>query len=432
MRTVIASRAFIEQAKLAPLVAALKGLNIVYLEDIRREFGWADKLWLMGVRAVVSRVWSPRRAQADDPAVVVFTSGSEARPKGVVLSHDNIIANYRQIATVMDFTPADRILNALPLYHTYSFTAGLMLCLLSGTRLFLYLSPLRYRAIPEIAYRRDVTGLYGTSTFLSYYARHANPLDFHAVRYVISGGEKLGEEVARLYLEKFGLRVYEGYGATECAPVIALSTPQCYRPGTVGRVLPGIEHRLERSRGHRARRGAASQGAEHHAGLLPLHQPGRRSSRRARIYGEGWHCTGDVVDIGEDGVVKVVGRLGRFAKIAGEMVSLDEVERIAQHASPEAPACRGRACRIRQRRDHGPVHHRPAVDARRAAARCARAGQARPGRCAPRGLDARDPAARHRQDGLRYPAGRGHGRAALQTIRPRWCSRRRSRPAPYR
>jgi acyl-[acyl-carrier-protein]-phospholipid O-acyltransferase/long-chain-fatty-acid--[acyl-carrier-protein] ligase len=332
VRTVIASRTFVEEAKLAPLVGALEGLDVVYLEDMRREFGWAGKLWLLAFALWFPRLATPR-LHADDPAVVMFTSGSESHPKGVVLSHDNIIANYRQMATVMDFTPADRILNALPLYHSYSFTAGLMLCLLSGTRLFLYVSPLRYRAIPEIAYRRDATGLYGTSTFLSYYARHANPLDFHTVRYVISGGEKLGEDVVRVYMEKFGLRVYEGYGASECAPVIALSTPQCYRAGTVGRVLPGIEYRVEKVPGIE------------HGGVLHLRGPNvmlgyYRSSNPGVVEppksscGDGWHCTGDVVVLGEDGVLKVVGRLGRFAKIAGEMVSLDEVERIACHASP--------------------------------------------------------------------------------------------------
>ncbi len=332
VRTVIASRAFIEQAKLTPLVGALDGLRVLYLEDVRRQFGWADTLWLIGFAA-----WFPRlaseRARADDPAAVLFTSGSETQAKGVVLSHDNIIANYRQIATVMDFTPADRILNALPLYHTYSFTAGLMLCLLSGTRLFLYVSPLRYRAIPEIAYRRDVTGLYGTSTFLSYYARHAHPLDFHTVRYVISGGEKLGEDVARLYLEKFGLRVYEGYGATECAPVIALSTPQCYRLGTVGRLLPGIESRVEKIPGIDHGGVLHLRGPNVMLGYYRFTNPGVMESPRS-VYGEGWHCTGDVVDVAQDGVLKVVGRLGRFAKIAGEMVSLDEIERIAHYVSP--------------------------------------------------------------------------------------------------
>ena len=274
----------------------------------------------------------------------------------MVLSHDNIIANYRQMATVMDFTPADRILNALPLYHTYSFTAGLMLCLLSGTRLFLYVSPLRYRAIPEIAYRRDVTGLYGTSTFLSYYARHANPLDFHTVRYVISGGEKLGEDVARLYLEKFGLRVYEGYGATECAPVIALSTPQCYRLGTVGRVLPGIEYRVEKIHGIEHGGVLHLKGPNVMLGYYRFSNPGVIEPPRS-VYGEGWHCTGDVVDLGEDGVV--------------------EGGRAAWGASPRSPA---RWCRW-TRSSASRSAPRPPIGMRRSCAPNPRA--ARPPCCSP-------------------------------------------------
>lgn len=332
VRTVIASRAFVEQARLAPVLAALAGLRLLYLEDVAREFGVLDRLWLVAFARLFPR-WASVRNAPDEPAVVVFTSGSEGRPKGVVLSHDNVITNFRQIATVMDFTPADKILNALPLYHTYSFTAGLMLCLLSGTRLFLYLSPLRYRAVAEIAYRRDVTGLYGTSTFLSLYARHANPLDFHTVRYVISGGEKLGDEVARLFLEKFGLRIYEGYGATECGPVIALSTPQCYRPGTVGRVLPGLEYRVEKVQGIEHGGVLHLNGPNVMLGYYRYENPGVIEPPRS-VYGAGWHCTGDVVDLARDGVLKVVGRVGRFAKTAGEMVALDEIEAVARCASP--------------------------------------------------------------------------------------------------
>jgi len=332
VQTVITSRAFIEQARLSTLIAALADLNLVYLEDIRGELTLVDKIWLMGFA-----VWLPRSvispSGSNDAAVVVFTSGSEAHPKGVVLSHDAILANIRQIATVMDFTPADKILNALPLYHTYSFTAGLMLCLLCGTRLFLYVSPLRYRAIPEIAYRRNVTGLYGTSTFLSYYAKQANPLDFHSVRYVISGGEKLGEDVARVFLEKFGLRVYEGYGATECGPVIALSTPQCYQLGTVGRLLPGIEHRLERVDGIENAAVLHLKGPNIMLGYYSYDQPGTIEPPGS-VFGPGWYNTGDVVDISGNGLIRVIGRVRRFAKIAGEMVSLDTIEEIALEASP--------------------------------------------------------------------------------------------------
>ena len=332
VQTVITSRAFVEQARLSTLVAAINDLKLLYLEDVRDDLTFADKVWLLCfARWFPSRVITP--LGSDDPAVVVFTSGSEAHPKGVVLSHDAIIANIVQIATVMDFTPADKILNALPVYHTYSFTAGMMLCLLCGTQLFLYVSPLRYRAIPEIAYRRNVTGLYGTSTFLSYYAKHANPLDFHCVRYVISGGEKLGEQVARVFLEKFGLRVYEGYGATECGPVIALSTPQCYQLGTVGRLLPGIEHRLERVDGIEHAGVLHLKGPNIMLGYYLHEQPGVIEPPRSS-FGPGWYNTGDVIDIDANGLVRVVGRVRRFAKIAGEMVSLDAIEEIASHASP--------------------------------------------------------------------------------------------------
>jgi acyl-[acyl-carrier-protein]-phospholipid O-acyltransferase/long-chain-fatty-acid--[acyl-carrier-protein] ligase len=333
VHTVITSHAFIERAQLASLLRALEGARLLYLEDVRGGMRTLDKLWLL---AYAMR--TPRRATLrsgpDDAAVVLFTSGSEERPKGVVLSHDAVIANIRQIATVTDFTPRDRILNALPVYHSYSFTAGLMLCLLTGTRLFLYVSPLRHRAIPEIAYRRDVTGLYGTSTFLSYWGRSADPLDFRTVRYVISGGEKLGSDVTRLYSEKFGLRIFEGYGATECAPVIALSTPQCFRTGTVGRLLPGVQMRLE------ARAGIPHGGVLHVRGpnlMLGYYlydRPSRLQPPRS-IFGAGWHCTGDVIDVDADGVICVVGRVRRFAKIAGEMISLDAVEEIAREASPQ-------------------------------------------------------------------------------------------------
>ena len=131
-----------------------------------------------------------REQRLDDPAVVLFTSGSDGEPKGVVLSHQAIVSNVTQMRAVIEFTPGDKILNPLPLYHAYSFTAGMVLPLLTGTRLHLYISPLHYRAIPEITYRHDCTVLFGTSTFLSYYAAYANPADFSRIRYVISGGEK--------------------------------------------------------------------------------------------------------------------------------------------------------------------------------------------------------------------------------------------------
>ncbi len=330
---VVSSRKFIEQAKLEPLIEALAGRRILYLEDIRRQFSLADKLWL-----VLFALRFPRLAAATqsslDPAVVLFTSGSEDRPKGVVLSHHAVIANVAQLRAVFDFSVEDRILNPLPIYHAYSFTAGMLLSLITGTRMLLYISPLRYRAIPEIAYRRDCTILFGTSTFLSYYARHANPMDFRRLRYVISGGEKLAPEVARMWQEKFGLRIYEGYGSTEAAPVIALATPASYRRGSVGRFLPGIDHELEPVEGIDKGGILHIRGPNLMSGYYRFGNPGVIEPPKSSV-GEGWYATGDVVEVDSEAFVAISGRVKRFAKIAGEMVSLDVIEQVAREASRE-------------------------------------------------------------------------------------------------
>lgn len=332
VKVVITSRKFIEQARLQPLLEALSGCTIIYLEALRDQFRLSDKLWLMAFA-----LHFPRRAMTPqsthDPAVVLFTSGSEGEPKGVVLSHQAIVANVVQIRTVIEFTPDDKILNPLPLYHAYSFTAGMILPLVTGTKLHLYISPLHYRAIPEVAYRNDCTVLFGTSTFLSYYAAYADPMDFSRLRYVISGGEKLSSEVARIWMEKFGLRIFEGYGCTECAPVISLATPSAYRCATVGRFLPGIDYHVEPVNG------IEKGGVLHLRGpnvLLGHYFPGEAGVLhpcRSAI-GAGWYDTGDIVEVDEDGFVTVHGRMRRFAKIAGEMISLDHIEQVAREASP--------------------------------------------------------------------------------------------------
>lgn len=331
LKTVVTSRSFVEQAALEPLIAVLGGLNIIYVEDIRDRFGVLDKLWLiawaMRFPRLVRVAVNPHAA-----AVLLFTSGSEGKPKGVALSHAGLQANILQIRTVIDFTPSDKVLNALPMYHAYSFTAGVMLCLLTGTKLFLYVSPLRYRAIPEISYRRDATYLFGTSTFLGFYARNAHTGDFGTLRYVISGGEKLGEEVAKLWLDKFGLRVFEGYGATECT-VISLATPLSHRPGYVGRVLPGLETRLEPLEGIDRGGVLHVRGPSVMLGYVQQDQPGAIQPVNS-AFGEGWHRTGDVVEFDDEDFLRIAGRVKRFAKIAGEMVSLDQIERVAAAASP--------------------------------------------------------------------------------------------------
>ncbi len=333
VRTIITSSKFIARAQLESLLEALDDYRIIFLEDIRGELRLRDKLWLMGFA-----LWFPRKVIArpamSDPAVVLFTSGSEDRPKGVVLSHEAIVSNIAQIRSVFDFSAQDKIFNPLPIYHAYSFTAGMMLSLITGTPMFLYVSPLKYRAIPELVYRRDCTVLFGTSTFLSYYAQNADPMDFRTLRYVIAGGEKLSLEVASLWLNKFGVRIYEGYGATEAAPVISLATQDNYSIGHVGRILPGVEYQIQRVDG-------IDRGGVLHIrapnlmlGYYRDTRPGVIETPRSAM-GVGWYDTGDVVEVDDSGMVTIVGRTRRFTKVAGEMVSLDVMEQVARVASPE-------------------------------------------------------------------------------------------------
>lgn len=332
LRTVITSRVFLQAARLGHLLEGLAGCRIVYVEDLRESMTLADKLWILG--AVLRPRIGVLARDPGAPAIVLFTSGSEARPKGVVISHDTMIGVMAQLRAVIDFGPDDKYLNALPMYHTFGLIACTLMPLLTGTRLFLYTNPLHYKVIPEFAYTRDCTYIFGTSTFLGNYARQAHPYDFYRARFVISGGEKLNPEVAKLWSAKFGLRVYEGYGATECGPAMTLNTPLAFRGGSVGRFLSGIEHRIVPVPGIEQGGVLHVRGPNLMQGYLFSDAPGVLQPPRSEL-GAGWYNTGDVVSVDGDGFVTIHGRVKRFAKIAGELVSLERVEHIAYHASPQ-------------------------------------------------------------------------------------------------
>lgn len=322
LRAIVTSRRFVATAGLEQAMAGLgERSTILYLEDLRDDIRLADKL-----HALVSR--KPPRRDPDDAALVLFTSGSEGRPKGVVLSHANILANCYQLAARLDFNPSDIAFNAMPVFHAFGLTGGLLLPLLSGVKAFLYPSPLHYRLVPALVYETNATILFGTDTFLTGYARRAHPFDFRTVRYVFSGAEAVRPETQRTWMEKFGLRILEGYGATETAPVLAINTPMHCRMGTVGRLLPGIRHRLDAVPGLERGRRLVVGGPNVMKGYLT--QPGEVVPPR-----DGWYDTGDLVDIDADGFVTILGRLKRFAKVGGEMVSLGAVEHAAEMAWPE-------------------------------------------------------------------------------------------------
>ena len=334
IKLIVTSREFVTQTKLGDKLANLTDVRLLYLEDIHAMAQFRDTLWLASYA-----LWWPRsfekRVSPEDAAVVLFTSGSEGKPKGVVLPHRALLANIAQIQSVIDFSPDDKVLNTLPIFHSFGLTAGALLPVLTGAGLFLYPSPLHYRVIPELAYDRACTILFGTSTFLANYGKFANPYDFYRMRYIIAGAEPLAEAVRQLWFEKFGLRIFEGYGATETSPVMAVNTPMAYRTGTVGQLLPGIEFRMVPVAGIERGGVLHVRGANLMAGYLKVDHPGLLQ-KPGSSEGTGWYETGDIVDIDEDGFLHIVGRVKRFVKVAGEMVSLELVERLATAASPDS------------------------------------------------------------------------------------------------
>ena len=333
IRTIFASRAFIEQAKLQADVAALQGVNILYVEDLIPAMNTADKLWVLFGMAFPRLM--ERHSDPSSAAVVLFTSGSEGKPKGVVLSHRALLSNIAQIHAIIDFSADDKVLNALPIFHSFGLMGGALLPILTGMNLFLYPSPLHFRVIPEVAYDKNCSVLFGTSTFLANYAKFANPYDFFRLRYVIAGAEKLSDEVRDLWFEKFGIRILEGYGATETAPVLAVNTPMAYRSGSVGQFLPCIEHHLNPVPGIDKGGMLHVRGPNLMSGYYRFDAPGQLQPPVSEA-GAGWYETGDVVSIDDDGFVSIIGRVKRFAKVAGEMVSLEVVEKIALQASSAA------------------------------------------------------------------------------------------------
>jgi len=327
IKHIVTSRTFVERAHLDKIVEGLApDLNVIFLEDVRREITWGDKLrgLLAAGRPLVQRA-------ADDPAAILFTSGSEGTPKGVVLSHRNILANAAQAEARIDFGRTDKVFNILPLFHSFGLTVGFILPLVSGVRIYLYPSPLHYRIVPEMIYGVNATIMFGTDTFLAGYARSAHAYDFRSLRYILAGAEPVKEATRRTYMEKFGLRILEGYGVTETAPALALNTPMFNKFGTVGRLLPGMEARLEPVPGIAEGGRLYVRGPNVMLGYVRAENPGVIERPP-----EGWHDTGDIVTIDAEGFIAIKGRAKRFAKIGGEMISLAAVEALAAELWPDA------------------------------------------------------------------------------------------------
>lgn len=336
VKTVLTSRRFIELGQLSAEAEQLgKQCVLVYLEDLAQTISGWDKL-LGLLKGLTADFWyRSRQVDADSPAVVLFTSGSEGTPKGVVLSHANILGNLKQLEACINFNAQDIVLNFLPMFHSFGFTVGTMLPVTSGMKTFFYPSPLHYAVIPEMAYELHATIMFGTNTFLAAYAKKAHAYDLFNMRYVVAGAEKLQETTRRIWADKFGIRILEGYGATETSPITSVNTPLYHKSGTVGRFMPAMAHKLEPVPGIEDAGQLHVSGPNIMLGYLLADNPGVLVPPIS-IYGKGWYDTGDIVNVDADGFISIRGRSKRFAKVGGEMVSLAVVEQLALAAWPDA------------------------------------------------------------------------------------------------
>jgi acyl-[acyl-carrier-protein]-phospholipid O-acyltransferase / long-chain-fatty-acid--[acyl-carrier-protein] ligase len=329
--TIITSRRFVEQGKLDDIIAALgEGRRIIWLEDVRKSLTSFDKARGLLDSWMARRVHAGAQMGPDDAAVVLFTSGSEGVPKGVVLSNANLVANAYQVkAFAGDVLVSDDVFfNPLPIFHSFGLTAGLLTAVLNGMKSVLYPSPLHYRQIPKLVAGTRATVMLATDTFLQGYARAAGENDLASVRFVIAGAERVKDETRKLWA-RHGTVIVEGYGATECSPVIACNLPDTNHPGSVGAFLPGIDWRLEPVEGIHEGGRLHVRGPNVMKGYLDPGAPNRIHPPPG-----GWHDTGDIVTV-EEGIVTIRGRAKRFAKVGGEMVSFAAIETVVQSLWPD-------------------------------------------------------------------------------------------------
>jgi acyl-[acyl-carrier-protein]-phospholipid O-acyltransferase/long-chain-fatty-acid--[acyl-carrier-protein] ligase len=325
---VLTSKSFIEKADLGELVERIRqaGVKVVNIEDVRDAITRMEKAkaFLFWRRRLVAR-------NAEDPAVILFTSGSEGTPKGVVLSSRSFMANAAQVDSRIDFSCTDTLFNVLPLFHSFGLLGGAFLPLFYGVRLFLYPSPLHYKLIPTVARKVAPTVMFGTDTFLNGYARAAKDGDFDSLRMIVAGAEAVKPETRKMYRERFGALIVEGYGMTECSPVVAVNSSTFSRDGTVGRLLAGMEMRIDPVEGIEEGGRLHVSGPNLMLGYMKDDRPGVLQLRDGN-----WHDTGDIVSVDTDGFIAIKGRAKRFAKIAGEMISLGAVEMMVKQLWPEA------------------------------------------------------------------------------------------------
>lgn len=326
VKKIITSLTFVRTAKLESVIELLKskGIEVFYLESLAKKISLIDKVAAF-IRYKVKRV--PHRSGGNKKAIILFTSGSEGAPKAVVLSHANIISNIKQLATLETLNTTDLVFNALPMFHSFGLTVGTLFPLFEGSRLFLYPSPLHYRVIAELVYELGATIMFGTDTFFRGYGKIAHPYDFHNIRFLYGGAEAVKLDTRNMWMERIGIRMMEAYGSTECSPVVTGNNSVFNRFGSIGKLLPAIQYRIEPVPGIDKGGELWVKGPNIMLGYYLPDNPGVLVPPE-----DGWYKTGDVVEIDEIGFVYIRDRIKRFAKIGGEMVSLTAVQDMVVNA----------------------------------------------------------------------------------------------------
>jgi acyl-[acyl-carrier-protein]-phospholipid O-acyltransferase/long-chain-fatty-acid--[acyl-carrier-protein] ligase len=330
VKKILTARAFIRLAKLEALEAELsKFVKLIYLEDVRKSIDFGDKLIAL-TKGSVPRMFAAK-ASPDDTAVILFTSGSYGAPKGAVLSHANLVSNVEQGHSHVPFEPDWSFFSPLPMFHCFGLLAGVLLPLFTGHKAFLFPSPLAVKEIPKLIKDTGSNVFFATDTFAQQYARNADDEDMKCIRLMVLGAERVRPETREMYSKRFGVELLEGYGATEASPLISVNVPARNRHGSVGQFIPGLEWRLEPVPGIEGGQKLFVRGPNVMRGYLDPTKP-----FGIDLLPQGWHDTGDVVDVDSDGFIRILGRVKRFAKVGGEMVSLNAVESYAQQVWPHA------------------------------------------------------------------------------------------------
>lgn len=333
-KTIITSKALLEKIN-CPVIEGM-----VFIEDIMEELSGREKLKAaLKAKLPVSLILKMvHGGHEDDNIVILFTSGSEKDPKAVQLTHRNIASNIASFSKVMKLYESDVMLANLPYFHVFGLTVNLWTPLFHGMKIVAYANPLDYRMICNIISEERPSVMVGTPSFLWGYLRKSEEGNFKSIRLIVSGADKCPDALRKEFLEKHGITLYEGYGATETSPVISVNTPENNKPGSVGKVLPDVSVRIENYETGKEC-GPGEVGRILVKGDLVMRgylHDFEETSMRIR---HGWYDTGDMGYLDTDGFLWHSGRLKRFVKIGGEMVSLVKVEDVLLKLLPENTAC---------------------------------------------------------------------------------------------